>query len=513
MKFFLVAEAFSRIEQEVSRNNITEILADLFVRVPAEESSFLAHFCLGELYPAYYNKNMNIAEKTAIRAVALAHKQDVAVVAEEVKAIGDIGSYVLKVERTASAPGDLSIEQVKKELHAILDASGAGSQELKEQLLAQLINKLSPLEACFVVRSVVGALRLGFSEMTMIDAYSWMMSGDKKLKPLLEHAFNVCADIGHVLYLLKATNLENIREATMTPGIPVRPAAADRLADSQAIFDKLGACVAQPKLDGFRVQIHLWTDEHGQTQTRFFSRNLHDMSAMFPDLVCALSSLKAASLIMEGEAIVHDAVTGSFMPFQDTVKRKRKHGVAEAAAELPLTLYVFDLLMIDGVSMLNYTHAQRRQRLAKLLPTEGQVRIIEEESISSADQLALYFEHAMSIGLEGIVVKNPHAHYQPGKRSSNWIKLKRQERGELADTIDCVILGYYAGAGKRAQFGIGAFLVGVYNPAADTFETIAKIGTGLSDEQWKELRGRCDKAIAHTKPHNVVCAAGLTPDV
>ncbi len=514
MKFALVAKAFSRIEQESSRNAITEILAALFTQVSAEEASFLAHFCLGELYPSYYNKNMNIAEKTAIRAVALSLQESVVVVADNVKILGDIGSYVLQARQTSEETAEhLSINEVKMALHAILDASGAGSQELKEQLLAELLSRLSPTEACFVVRSVVGALRLGFSEMTMIDAYSWMMGGDKKLKPVLEHCFNVSADIGHVLYLLKTIGMDQMRAATMIPGIPVRPAAADRLADSQAIFDKLGFCVAQPKLDGFRLQIHRWIDEHGTQQTRFFSRNLHDMSAMFPDLVTALQPLDVTSLIMEGEAIVHDAVTGSFMPFQDTVKRKRKHGIEEAAAELPLTLYVFDLLQINGESMLNHTHAQRRERLCALLPRDGQVRVIEEEVITSADQLALYFEHAMSIGLEGIVVKNNQACYQPGKRNSNWIKLKRQERGELADTIDCVILGYYAGAGKRALFGIGAFLVGVYNPLTDAFETIAKIGTGLSDEQWKELRGRCDQAVVHGQPHNVVCAPGLAPDV
>ncbi|MDQ5890760.1 MAG: ligase 1 [Candidatus Dependentiae bacterium] len=514
MHFSVVANTFSRIEQESSRTAITQLLADLFAQVSAEEASFLAHFCLGQLYPSYYNKNMNIAEKTAIRSVALLLGRPVDVVASGVKEAGDIGTYLYaSSEITAQVSDSMSVAEIKTHLHEILEVSGAGSQEHKETLLSDLLGRLTPLEQCFVVRSVVGALRLGFSEMTMIDAYSWMVGGDKRFKSILEHCFNVSADIGHVLYLLKTTGIEQMRGATMIPGIPVRPAAADRLADSQAIFDKLGRCVAQPKLDGFRLQIHRWLDEQGVQQTRFFSRNLHDMSEMFPDLVLALASINATSLIMEGEAIVHDSVTGNFLPFQDTVKRKRKHGVDEAAAELPLTLYVFDLLLINGESMLDHTHAQRRERLCALLPRDGQVRVIEEEVIESSDQLSLYFEHAMSAGLEGIVVKNNVAKYQPGKRNSNWIKLKRQERGELADTIDCVILGYYAGAGKRAQFGIGAFLVGIYNPASDGFETIAKVGTGLSDEQWRALRGRCDHAVVTVQPHNVVCASGLIPDV
>ncbi len=513
MKFLLVAQAFAAIEKESSRTKITELLAQLFAQVPTSDASFIAHFCLGQLYPAHANKTMNIAEKSGLRAVAQLLKKSLGIVSDEMKIVGDIGSYVLREFISEVTEAEMTIAEVSSLLHQILDESGAGSQEQKEVLLVALLQRLTPLEACYVVRSVVGALRLGFSDMTMLDAYSWMLTGDKRLKPLLEHAYNVSADIGQVLCTLKAGGIEAIRYASMVPGIPVRPAAADRLADSQAVFDKLGVCVAQPKLDGFRLQIHRWRDDTGVVQTRFFSRNLHDMSDMFPDLVQALSVLDVESLIMEGEAIVHDPITGTFLPFQDTVKRKRKHGVDEAAAALPLTLYIFDLLMLNGESFLDCSHMQRRESLSKLLPVTGAVRIIEEEHIHSADQLALYFEHAMSAGLEGIVVKNIQASYQPGKRNSNWIKLKRQERGELADTIDCVILGYYAGAGRRAQFGIGAFLVGIYNTQADRFETIAKVGTGLADSEWTALRARCDSAVVTSCPVNVWCPVGLIPDV
>lgn len=515
MKFSFVAEVFSAIESESSRTIITQQLAQLFAAATVEESSFLAHFCLGQLYPPYVNKTMNLADKSVVRALAALVGKPVAVVADEVKQLGDCGSYLLqeRYEQRSFDTEEVSVLSVAEALHAILEVSGVGSQEQKEQLLVELLRKLSPCAGCYVVRSIVGSLRLGFSDMTMLEAYSWMIAGDKRWKNLLEHAYNVNADIGTVLYTLKRGGIEAIRGASMVPGIPVRPAAAERLADSQAVFDKLGVCVAQPKLDGFRVQIHRWRDANGQMHNRFFSRNLHDMSLMFPDLVDALDGIAVDSVIMEGEAIVHDRLTGTFLPFQDTVKRKRKHGVDEAAAELPLTLYIFDLLQLNGQSFLDVSHEERRVQLAALLPAVGTVRLIEEESIESAEQLALYFEHAMSTGLEGIVVKNSQAIYQPGKRNSNWIKLKRQERGEIADTIDCVILGYYAGAGRRTQLGIGAFLVGIYNPVADRFETIAKVGTGLADDEWKELRGRCDAAVVGECPHNVWCPVSLIPDV
>ncbi len=513
MYFLRVADLFARIEKESSRTIITQLLAELYAPASAEEGRFLAYFCLGTLYPSYYNKTMNIAEKSALRAIALARGISLEEVARAVKECGDSGTYLLNTPGMVQQYDQLSVLDVQGLLHQIVDVSGEGSQELRERLLAELLKRVSPLESCFIMRSVVGTLRLGFSDMTLLDAFSWMAVGDKSLKDECEHCYNVSADLGRVIWLLKTGGRDAVVAATMVPGIPVRPAAADRLADSDAVFTKLGVCVAQPKLDGFRVQIHRWIDETGLVQHRFFSRNLHDMSAMFPDLVAALSVVKARSVIMEGEAIVHDAVTGNFVPFQETVKRKRKHGVDEAAADLPLTLYLFDVLLCDGASLLDASHVQRRAVLHAIAPQQGIVRVIEEAYIETADQLALYFEHAMSTGLEGIVVKKIDAVYQPGKRSSNWIKLKRQERGELADTLDCVVLGYYRGAGRRAAFGIGAFLVGVYNPERELFETIAKIGTGLSDDQWQELRLLCDARMVLEKPLQVVCAQALVPDV
>src|SRR5207302_8167226 len=133
--------------------------------------------------------------------------------------------------------------------------------------------------------------------------------------------------------------------------------------------------------------------------------------------------------------------------------------------------------------------------------------------IHSAQQLEDYFLECVESGLEGLVVKRPDATYQPGKRNFNWIKLKRQEEGHLEDTLDCVILGYYAGNGKRAHFGIGAFLVGVYNKKEDIFQTVAKIGTGLTDVEWKALKKKCDTLATEEKPKNIECAKELTPDV
>ena len=239
------------------------------------------------------------------------------------------------------------------------------------------------------------------------------------------------------------------------------------------------------------------------------------MSAMFPDIAKELLKLDVETLICEGEAIGFDTNTGGFLPFQETVKRKRKHGVEEAANEYPLQLFLFDLLYLNNKSCLDMTYIQRHKQLEKILAgiTTDHLFVTEHTEIHSAQQLENYFHSVVETGLEGLVVKRPDAIYQPGKRNFNWIKLKRQEEGHLEDTLDCVILGYYAGKGKRANFGIGAFLVGVFNKELDMFQTVAKIGTGMTDDEWKMLKKQCDALASTDQPKNIECAKELTPDV
>jgi len=212
---------------------------------------------------------------------------------------------------------------------------------------------------------------------------------------------------------------------------------------------------------------------------------------------------------------VYDPNTGSFLPFQETVKRKRKHGIEKVAQQMPLRVFLFDLLFLDGQEYLSKTHAQRRKKLLSLFKNqpEDAVQVIDEKKITTGKQLEEYFNQNIAAGLEGLVVKREDSIYRPGKRNFSWIKLKRQEEGHLDDTIDCVILGYYAGKGKRAQFGIGAFLVGIYNEKEDAFQTIAKVGTGLSDAEWKKLKKECDGIAVKNRPSSVVCPKELYPDV
>jgi DNA ligase-1 len=512
MKFIEVAQSFNEIEPIAARLEITRLLAELFKKASPHEAEIIASLSLGQLHPPHIGTQFNIAEKNLLKAVAEFLHIPEEIIKKEMKQVGDIG--LVLSNHTWQHDADLSVEAVYQALCTLEEISGTGSQEEKTNILINLLQHLDPLSAKFVARMIIGKLRLGFSDMTIIDALSWMEHGDKSLRTQLENAYNMCADIGLIAQTIKKGGINAIGHMNIKLGIPIIPAAAERLPTAQAIFEKLGPCIAEPKLDGFRLQIHL-DKTTSKPVVHFFSRNLQDMSAMFPDLTKEILKLNVENIICEGEAIGYDPDTGNFLPFQETVKRKRKHGVEEAAEEFPLQLFLFDLLYLNNKSYLDVPYNQRHDTLTKIVKdiSSQHLFVIEHKQIHNAQELENYFYSEVAHGLEGLVVKRPDAIYQPGKRNFNWIKLKRQEEGHLEDTIDCVILGYYAGKGKRSHFGIGAFLVGVYNKTADMFQTVAKIGTGMTDDEWRDVKKKCDAIAVAEKPKNIECAKELTPDV
>jgi DNA ligase 1 len=519
VKFYDVARAFDAIEAESSRLVMTKQLADLFTKADVDEAPTIAYLAMGKLRPSYKGTQFNIARKNMLGIVARATENDQDTAKASYKELGDLGRVYQELCLQGDLPTDMTVMQVNQKLCELEEISGIGSQEYKAQALINFLGQLDCISAKYVVRIVLGTLRLGFSDMTILDALSWMLVGDKSMRLLCENAYNVCADLGRVAHSAKVGGAPALEEMTIIVGIPIRPAAAERTSSPQALFDKLGPCIVQEKLDGFRVQIHIQRtvglDSSSKPTINFYSRNLQNMTEMFPDLREAFERFDVDTLICEGEAIVIDEQTGSFLPFQETVKRKRKHGVEGAARDMPLTFFMFDILYLNGQSMLGLAHAQRRQELERVVGLYGgdTVRAIDEGKVETVGDIERYFARTVEHGLEGLVAKKPDAIYRPGKRNFNWIKFKRHETGQLDDTIDCVILGYYSGRGKRASFGIGAILVGLYNTEQDRFETVAKIGTGLSDEQWQELKAKCDALAVPDKPKNVVCNKQLVPDV
>jgi DNA ligase-1 len=274
-------------------------------------------------------------------------------------------------------------------------------------------------------------------------------------------------------------------------------ALAQRVKNANEIIKRLGKCAVEPKYDGFRIQIH----KKG-SKVQIFSRNLENMTKMFPELVSGCKNIKAREAVFEGEAIAYDEVSDQFLPFQVTVKRKRKYEIEKMAKDYPLVCFVFDLLYLNGKDMTAKSYSERRKALSRIVK-KGVYRVTDSVIVNKSKEVEKWFNYYVSAGLEGLMAKDLKAGYSAGARKYSWIKLKRSYSSKLGDTVDLCIVGYLRGRGKRAKLGIGSLLGAVYNKKKDEFETLAKIGSGLTEKGTIDLRKRLNKFKMSKRPARV----------
>jgi ATP-dependent DNA ligase len=235
-----------------------------------------------------------------------------------------------------------------------------------------------------------------------------------------------------------------------------------------------------------------------------FSRNLESMTDMFPEIVeAAKKELKSKECIVEGEALAVNEETNEFFPFQITIQRKRKYDIEEKAKELPLKLFLFDVMYVDGKNVMAKPFHERRKILSALITGKGTIETTKGIITDQSKEIDQFFNENVSAGLEGIVCKDLNAPYIAGARKFAWIKLKRSYKGELQDSVDLVILGFYKGKGKRTEFGLGGLLAGVYDEERDEFKSITRIGTGFSEQMLQELHDLLMKHKVDHKPARV----------
>lgn len=507
MQFAELAIYFEKIEQNSSRLTITNLLAELFNKLTADEIEKTAYLLQGRVKPLFEKTEFGFGERMITKAIVSALNLEKAYFEKENKKLGDMGKTVeyFKKQYRSFEERSLSITEVYNDLLKLAEAGGGGSQELKIGFLSSLIRQLDPLSANYLVRIPQGVLRLGFSDMTILDAYSWMLTGDKSLRPQIEQAYHVRPDLGFIGRMLKEKGLKGVSKIEPRIFTPIIMMKAERLSSGEEIVKQIGNCAIEPKYDGFRLQVH-YKKIRNSVEVRLYSRNLEEVSLMYPDIIEGIKKqIKADEAILEGEAIGFEPQSQTFLPFQETVQRKRKYDIAAKALEIPLRLFTFELLYKDGVNYLHDPFSERRKILKETVRETGDllkdiITIAPEEISNDPKQIELMFDDAITRGLEGIIAKKLDGVYQPGARGWNWIKFKRSYSSKIEDTIDCLVMGYDAGKGKRTSFGIGAFLVGVYDEKRDMFVTVCKIGTGLTDIEWKELKMRCEKVKSGKMP-------------
>ena len=503
MNYSSIVEIYEEISSTTKRLEITDYLRKLFKNTPPEIIDKVVYLTQGKLYPDYYGIELGIAEKLAIRAIALASGATEKAVAEELKKVGDIGEvasiFIGKKSQVTLFREPLTVKRVYETLDKIAKATGEGSQDLKIRLLSSLLSDASPAEAKYIVRTVTGKLRLGVADMTILDGLAEAFCGSKDFRPELERAYNLTSDLGMVAKAVAEKGLEGVKNFKISVGKPIRPMLAERLSSVEEILLKVGGkCAAEYKYDGERLQVHKIRDK-----VLLFSRRLENITHHYPD-ACELvkNHVKASEAIVECECVAINLDTGEMMPFQELMHRRRKYDIEEAMKLYPVSLFMFDLLYVDGEDYTVKPYLERRGRLEKIIEETDRIKLAKAIVTSDIKELEKFFEEAVEAGCEGLMIKSvsPESIYKAGARGWLWIKYKRDYQALLTDTVDLVAVGAFHGRGRRAGT-YGALLMAVYDKKNDVFKTVCKLGSGFTDEDLGKLPTMFkDLIIPHKHP-------------
>lgn len=513
MDFQKLVDLYEELEKTASGNTMREILADFFKAVPKDDIALVSYLTLGQIASDYEGVVLGLAEKSILKAIKLASGLEESKVLKLLHEKGDVGlaaeQALQKKPRTLVPVGKLTIHELFDTLHKIAATGGTGSQEQKTNLLVSLLLKASPKGAKYLTRIVMGTLRMGVGDMTVLDALAIAYTSDKKNKEPLEAAYNICPDVGVIAETVARKGLAGIRKMDIHIGRPIKMMLAQRIETLEELPKKMpGKVAVEGKYDGERVQAH--RKKNGEIV--LFSRRMENSTEQFPDLIAYLEkNIPHKEYIIEGEILAIDE-KGHPRPFQTLMQRRRKYDVEEYAKKVPIHLKVFDLLSLDGTSYLQKPYSERIAALQKIVKESKQLSLAERLETDDLQKIARFFAEMLKKGYEGIMIKSLGGEYQAGTRGWNWIKWKKEYVTELADTFDLVVVGAFHGRGRRKGV-YGALLCAAYHPEKDAFETVTKLGTGWTDEQLAALPKQLEKYRVEKKPARVLIQKEMEPDI
>ena len=487
MEFSTLAEIFQRMEKTSKRIELTDILVELLKKTPKEILPNVVYLLQGIIRPNFEGVELGIAEKLAIHAISKSSGLSIKKIEDDYREGGDLGltaSNILKLKtQTTFTVEKITVERVYDTLFKIAKLEGKGSQDLKMKYISSMLNDATPVEAKFVMKILLGTLRLGVAENTVMDALAIAFTGKKENKEEIENAYNVSSDLGKVSLVVATDGIEEIKKFKISLFSPIRPMLADRVkSETDAIKKMPQLFAAEYKLDGERVQIH-----KQMNKIILFSRRLENITQYYPDIIENIGkSINVDEGIFEAEIVPINENTGEFLPFQELMHRRRKYKLEKAVLQYPITVNFFDVLYFDDRNCLNLEYTKRREILEKVVKEDNFAKLVPMLLVKNENEIEDFLENSINSGCEGLMLKTPNAVYRAGARGSNWLKLKREYRNELGDSLDLIVIGAYFGRGRRTGL-YGTLLLGTYNPENDTFPSICKVGTGFTDESLDQL--------------------------
>ena len=504
MEFSIIAEIFERMEGTTKRIELTNLLVELLKKTPKKIIPNAVYLLQGIIRPNFEGVELGVAEKLAIRAISKSSGLSIKKIEDDYKKCGDLGltaSNILKLKtQTTFTAEKITLERVYETLFRIAKLGGKGSQDLKMKYISSLLNDATPLEAKFVLKILLGTLRLGIAENTIMDALAIAFTGKKENKEQIENAYNVSSDLGKVSLLIATDGIDEIKKFKISLFSPIRPMLADRVkSEKEAIKKMPERFAAEYKLDGERVQIHKQANE-----VVLFSRRLENITQYYPDIVENVKkSLSVNEGVFEAEIVPVNENTGEFLPFQELMHRRRKYKLEKAISQYPITVNFFDVLYFDKKDCLNLEYSERRKILEKLVNEDDFLKLVPMLLVKNENEIEDFLENSINSGCEGLMLKTLDAPYRAGARGSNWLKLKREYRNELGDSLDLIVIGAYFGRGRRTGL-YGTLLLGTYNPDKDNFPSVCKVGTGFTDESLDQLYQILSNKITLKKNSRVV---------
>lgn len=532
-----VCNVFQEIEGTSSRLAIIKICSEFFSRIMRENPENLVpttYLFINKLGPDYEaGLELGLGEGLLMKTISEACGKSLAQVKSRYREIGDLGQIALEarnVQPTMFKPTPLTVGEVFENLRAIAHSQGKDSQTRKIKLIKRMLTACEGTEAKFLIRSLESKLRIGLAEKTVLISLSKAILtnegnvgeeppmelveiAEAKIRdafcqvPNYEIVINACLQYGI---------MELDKHCQLRPGIPLKPMLAKPTKSITEVLDRFQGLhfTSEYKYDGERAQVHLLDDG----SMRIYSRNGENMTERYPeinitDFLRDLSTTK--SLILDCEAVAWDKEQQRILPFQVLSTRKRKD-VELKDVKVRVCLFAFDILCHNGERQINKSLRERRQLLHQVTkPVPGEFQYAVELTTSTVEELQRFLDQSVKDSCEGLMVKmldGEESHYEPSKRSRNWLKLKKDYLNGVGDSLDLCVLGAYYGRGKRTGT-YGGFLLGCYNQDTGEFETCCKIGTGFSDEMLQQLYDRLKPTAIDGPRATYVFDSSAEPDV
>ncbi len=485
MKYNLLAQTYQELENNSSRLKKIEILSIFLNKLKNSKLPETIYLLQGRAFPDYSEKEFGISEKLAIKALAKASGVSENELVSKWKNLGDLGlvaEEVIKNKKQGTLfSQELTTKKVLENLRKLPELIGRGTVNQKLALISELLTSAHPLEAKYIVRTLIGDLRIGVASGTLRDSIVQTcfkpksMEEKKEFREIVQNAYDKATDIA-VVFEKAQKGIKELQKIKLTPSHPLKLMLAQKAESIEDGFDKCGSpCAFEYKYDGFRMLMN--KQESGEI--RIFTRNLDEVSKQFPEVVEYLKKhIKAKSFMLDGEAIGFDPKTKKYKPFEAVSQRiRRKHNIGELIKKLPIEVNAFDILYLDGKSLIDESFENRTKLLRKLIrPQKHKFRYSHQLITSDAKKAKAFYDAALKDNQEGVMIKNLKANYKPGLRVGHMLKLKPAE-----NELDLVITSAEYGKGKRVGI-FSSFTLSCKDEDGNLFE-IGKASTGLKEKE------------------------------